>query len=45
MTLSRQTIRACAFATLLVLALAPAAVLACDTGSGNSAPAAKTKQR
>jgi hypothetical protein len=45
MTLPRQAIRACAIATLLVLALAPAAVFACDTGSGNSAPAAKSKQR
>lgn len=38
-------VRFWALASLLLLLLAPAAALACDTGGDSSAPAAKTKQR
>jgi hypothetical protein len=41
----RNSARTWALATLLLLLMAPAASLACDTGSDNSAPAAKTKKR
>jgi hypothetical protein len=34
-----------ALTSLLVLLLAPAAALACDTGGDGSAPAAKAKKR
>jgi hypothetical protein len=45
MLVVRQTARAWVLATLLFLVLAPAVALACDTGSDNSSPAAKTKKR
>jgi hypothetical protein len=45
MLVVRQTARSWVLASLLLILLAPAASLACDTGSDNSAPAAKTKKR
>jgi hypothetical protein len=45
MAMPVRNVRFWALASLAVILLAPAAALACDTGSDTPAPAAKSKKR